>query len=110
MSKESLEDTLCTLLAARTLIDVEGWWNGKPSKAGRGTHCPVTAICFLNQPDSFGAFFKFSIPAQKALEEAIDLKHIPTWNDAPGRTKAQVLAAFDKAISKLERESDGWLR
>ncbi len=30
---------------------------------------------------------------------------IPFWNDAPGRTKAQVLAAFDKAIEAVKAET-----
>lgn len=40
--------------------------------------------------------------AHKALCDAIGSKRIPKWNDAANRTKAEVLAAFDRAIASLE--------
>ena len=37
--------------------------------------------------------------AHSLFWEAIGGASIPTWSDAPNRTKAEVLAAFDRAIA-----------
>ena len=42
------------------------------------------------------AFFRRAI--------APEIRWIPTWNDAPGRTHPEVLAAFDRAIEIAEGE------
>lgn len=34
--------------------------------------------------------------------EALRLEHIPTFNDAPERTHAEILQRFDEAIARLE--------
>lgn len=39
--------------------------------------------------------------AREAFMDANDLERaVADWNDAPGRTQAEVLAAFDKAIAE----------
>lgn len=44
-------------------------------------------------------------PAHKALSEAVGsfVVHTPNWNNAPERTHAEVMQAFDRAISLAER-------
>ncbi len=102
------DDVLCTLLAARTLIDVEGWCQNSCASDGNG---PVNlgsdeAKCFC----AFGAMYRVTdgrkpfYNAEAAMEQTIGAC-VPSWNDAPGRTKAQVLKAFDKAIARLEKEA-----
>lgn len=100
--KTETEDILCTLLAARTLIDVEGWTTkdfGDLQDCG-GKHCAWGAVVAV-MPDDFTGL-------SRTILEAADWKSpldgVIGWNDAPGRTKAQVLKAFDKAIARLERE------
>mgnify|MGYP006288290745 CR=1 FL=1 len=38
--------------------------------------------------------------AWNVLREVVGTKSLYLWNDAPGRTKAEILAAFDEAIEK----------
>jgi hypothetical protein len=42
-------------------------------------------------------------PAADALHQAIK-EPLVSWNDAPGRTQAEVLAKFDEAIAALEAQ------
>ena len=49
-----------------------------------------------------GASTRARVYAIRALNRAIDNKPIDDWNDAPGRTHAEVLAAFDRAIAIAE--------
>jgi hypothetical protein len=37
--------------------------------------------------------------ARDVFRKVIDDENITRWNDSPGRTKREVLAAFDKAIA-----------
>lgn len=43
--------------------------------------------------------------SEEFFQRAIDRISIPAWNDAYDRTKAQVLAAFDRAIALAEQET-----
>ena len=38
------------------------------------------------------------------LEKAVGINGIEHWNDMPGRTHAEVLAAFDRAIEIAEKQ------
>lgn len=53
-----------------------------------------------------GAMMKAGLEdeADKFVLDAIGERYIPEWNDAPERTQAEVLAAFDKAIELAERD------
>lgn len=42
--------------------------------------------------------------AEDILRKAIGTNRLADWNDAPGRTQAEVVAAFDKAIALAEEE------
>lgn len=106
------EDVLCTLIAARTLIDCEGWCQGENAIGVDGNRTWVRgldAVAFCAQgallavcPLGLGA--RFTV-AYFVLEAAV-ADRLTAFNDAPGRTKAQVLKAFDVTIARLEREME----
>ena len=75
------------LLDAADLIDRQGWWNGKPQKS-LSVHCIQTAL--------FAASPRSSIACEAAVNflNHIGGHGIVCWNDAPGRTKEEVLAAM----------------
>jgi hypothetical protein len=94
------------LRAARALVE-KGWTQGAYARTKTGKECPdrsLHAKCWC----ASGAIWRvcahdgigFS-EAHKQLSAAIN-KPIPYWNDAPGRTQAEVLAAFDRAIEIAE--------
>jgi hypothetical protein len=102
--------TLEILKAARKLITPKGAWitgvYAKTSPKGRkalfGNDPAATCWCME------GALQKAS--GREMVYDSQDLlkpfgnigKNLPQFNDAPGRTHAEVLAAFDAAIAKLE--------
>jgi hypothetical protein len=60
--------------------------------------------CTLGALNASGAML-FSIPgdrARQALRKVVGVYNLGDWNDAPGRTQAEVLAAFDRAIAAEE--------
>jgi hypothetical protein len=89
--------TVEILRAARALIDTPEKWFHAPGDRG---HCAAVAIwCTTPARSSMAP----GIPAaQEALLAAVGLtggaEEIYEWNDAPGRSHAEVLAAFDRAI------------
>jgi len=114
------------LIAARALVDTpDKWTKGSYAKDGQGRQVPSyseQAQCFC----TLGAFFHASASfhekpfiqtpehelmerqARRALGNAINPKALfilfADWNDAPERTHAEVLAAYDKAIAALVAE------
>jgi hypothetical protein len=47
----------------------------------------------------------FASEAMHLFRHAIGGKCIPEWNDAPGRTQGEVIAAFDRAIALARRDA-----
>lgn len=86
------------LIAARKMIEnPENWGKGLERERGLGRHCAEVAI----DRARYG-----SREAKLALVKAITGAesdavgcNIIYWNDAPDRTHAEVLAAFDRAIA-----------
>lgn len=83
------------LIGARKLIEREQDWGAKCKKGG--VHCMQTAIEKVAGRRCDG-------PACEVISRVIGIPYarahdIWEWNDAPGRTHAEVLAAFDKAIA-----------
>jgi hypothetical protein len=70
------------LKAAKAKIE-QGWT--------QRSFCVEGAILSCNAPGLL------PLDALRYLQRAIDTP-LPWWNDAPGRTQAEVLAAFDRAI------------
>ena len=70
------------------------------AKAGRDSFGGVCALIAINR--SIGAshaeYLSGRDDAAEMFRLAIGWDNIPGWNDAPGRTRAEVVAAFDKAI------------
>lgn len=83
------------LVAARNLIDRKGW---SPYASG-GPTMPEAAQCAgLACAAANGALGGVSLDASRALREVVG-GDVYDWNDAPGRTKEEVLTAFDEAIA-----------
>jgi hypothetical protein len=88
------------LVAARNKVDRDGWIRlGAVPYVERGpiSSCAQNAITNNEEPD-----IKAWRPAADAFADAAGIGHwsgIPVWNDRPERTKAEVLAAFDRAIA-----------
>jgi hypothetical protein len=83
-------ETVETLKAARAMIGVDG-------------ACIIEALAMVTvfQSTEYES-------ARKYMRRAIALSEcesLPEWHDAPGRTRAQVIAAFDRAIA-LARAND----
>lgn len=85
------------LVRARNLIDRVGWLQcSVKGHHDPGGHCVATWVATVadDAPAEFEAMYAFG--------RAIGIGSLPRiyeWNDAPGRTKDEVLAAFDRAIA-----------
>lgn len=92
------------LVAARNMVQ-KGWWHS-PDGCREGHVCAGIAI--MDAAPSHEVF-GFEREAYRTLASilgldiacgaGIDILPIYQWNDAPGRTVEEVLAAFDKAIA-----------
>lgn len=88
------------LVAARALIEKpEAWGKGHKSNSPKVGRCVLGALGGVNNPH--GTHFN---DARKALEEAVGTLWLFEWNDAPERTHAEVLAAFDRAIEATKEQ------
>ena len=99
--------TLEILTGARNLIDKPSHWT--KGRAARDIHgneinfndpsafsfCPIGAIHLMG----FIYSFTSAQSARLVLKSVICEKSIPSWSDAPERTHAEVISAFDKAIA-----------
>lgn len=95
---ETLQEhmTLQVLIDARKLIEQpENWYGGGQIDWGL-KHCSLSAIG--KAEESLGLYPGDS-RAANALRVAAEIKFVSSWNDAPNRTHADILAAFDKAIA-----------
>lgn len=90
------------LTAARALIDTpEKWCNTSPTGRLGEKQCAGRAIETV-------AALQGPLPAVNAFIRAIGTQNIGKWNDAPERTHAEVMAAFDKATAaERAREAAG---
>lgn len=97
------------LREARALIE-RGWTQGQWARGKSGR--PVRynsrfAVCWCSsgaQARAFGKDWEGYQDAKEMFFAAIEHSNIAVWNDAPERTQAEVLAAFDKAIELAEAE------
>jgi hypothetical protein len=114
MNKSNADAAQVLREALNTLEDPKCWTKGENARDARGNDLPVLdrgAVCFC----ALGAIdravqtncFELGIYhlAVEFLNSAIFEKKfadIPAWNDAPERTHAEVIAAFEKAIELAE--------
>lgn len=105
------EDILCAIIAARIYMEAQGW-EQRTETFGRdcGPACAAGAInsaILLNRGFSDEKNATYT-DACSAICESIGIRQSPLslgcWNDKKGRTKAQVLKAFDETIVRLEKE------
>ncbi|MEZ0212485.1 MAG: hypothetical protein ACAH27_05975 [Xanthobacteraceae bacterium] len=101
------------LRTARALI-AKGWTQEAWAEDVRGVSCGsrmADAVCYCPEGAIAAAIGMHPADAQyspeaQALTDAIgglgDPSEIPSWNDAPGRIKEEVLAAFVRAITQAE--------
>jgi glycine/D-amino acid oxidase-like deaminating enzyme len=91
------------LVAGRALIEA-GWCTGSSARDAKGlvtpfggpkacSFCMSGALCHL-----MNFIERAHQTAVKALQQAIGTTQIAAWNDAFGRTKEEVLLAYDQAI------------
>lgn len=97
-------DLVETLKEARALI-AQGWTQGCAARDAEGNDVnsvDISAVSFC----IYGACRRASVGRRKesyklstnALRDA-GMINLSTWNDAPDRTQADVLALFDRAIA-----------
>ena len=101
-----------TLRKARELLTPEGaWGQGRDAENAAGLPCSPGdegAVCWC----SYGAMNRAgqaekARPFFMAATGADDYAGVVGWNDAPDRTHAEVLAAFDRAIELAEASAGG---
>lgn len=99
------------LREARALIKRPGSWLQKfACRNERGELCYYTeATCFC----AYGALCSVTLDDDSGKYEPLELLNdvvggdgIIAFNDDPGRTQAEVLAAFDKAIALAEQGAE----
>lgn len=88
------------LVAARELI-AKGWVQGTSRKTNDDGSLCYCATGAIYEAEKRGT--PETLDAEYALIAAIGSLDIVAWNDAAGRTKAEVVAAFDRAV-ELARE------
>lgn len=85
------------LNAAADYIEQNGWFQDEPADAGDGTACAIWAL-----DEVAGGFYN---DARNALVNHLGLRELRLsviqWNDAPGRTKEEVIAAFRAAAEAV---------
>ena len=107
------------LVEARELIDKRGWCQFQYAKRDPHSHrgiqriasfkvfgnafCPLGAIMAVENEDGGAALAKHAVAVAAGFSRE---SHVPAWNDRPGRTKAEVLAVFDKAIESYTPLTD----
>lgn len=88
------------LRAAKALIDMEEKWIKGIMRDG-DARCAVGAI--LLAAPTMGGYV--ATAKMFALAAGAEPGRIAFWNDAPERTHAEVMAAFDRAIQLAEKQS-----
>ena len=107
-------DVARVLRAARERIATpERWTQGEYARTDKGDALPADDIlsrrascwCAVGALRAAGVWSDDGNQFTRALADAIGLLDdycIPDWNDTPGRTHAEVLDAFSKAIELAE--------
>lgn len=107
--------TLATLRRARKLLSDESRWTQRVhARDARGRTCDprsAAAVCWC----AVGALCRAKDIPLDIANPALDVLaavigpgvHVVDWNDAEGRTHADVLAVFDRAIATLEEHRHG---
>lgn len=101
-----------TLVAARWILENVGWCQGSYYKDKNGTNvglsgrynpenvacaCALGSIYLVDTDDTLALDKVITI-----LSDASKIESVADFNDAPGRTKEEVLNLFDRAIKGAE--------
>lgn len=87
LAPAKLDDASRLLLAAATVLETSGWIQGK--FYDRGAHCALGALTRAAINLNIGS--DYFLTAEDRLAASV-CEHIPTWNDNPFRTQAEVVA------------------
>jgi hypothetical protein len=92
------------LNAAADLIERDGWVQGR-YQGPCGEHCMTDALiaaCQVKEEkgEEASAWWRLYGRAADALETGLGTRALPGWNDAPGRTQAEVVAALRAAAER----------
>lgn len=110
MSAATDLSTADVLRAAKQVLIERGWTQGKYVD-DFGCVCSFGAInvAVTGDPRQSGSYRsseeQAATEASRLVSKAVDRELLDIWNDAVGRTKDDVLAAFDKAIALAEAEA-----
>ena len=102
------EQLVADLKAAKALIDTpEKWTKGRLRL--RDKYGKVCAMCSIGAiytaaEELLGPRHDAARDAFRAATGCLPFDSVPEWNDAPERTHAEVMAAFDKAIASAEAQ------
>lgn len=101
-------NTVLILRAAKGLLETKGWTQGSYAKDAEGNRVPpelaqATCFCALGAVRA-APYAGGRMQAMIALLRAIgpEWSNVPDFNDARGRTAAEVIAKFDEAIAAEE--------
>lgn len=101
---------LDVLRGARELLsDPARWTKGVNARDAAGERVGILSVdaacwCMWGALDKVRGTSGWD-DAVEALRAAVGGAPVSCWNDAPARTHAEVLAAFDRAIASLEAQS-----
>lgn len=93
--------TVEILKKARGLVE-KGWTATVFARDADGLPIHETdrrAVCWCASGALHASGSPWGSDARTVFIRAIGTGEIPDWNDSPGRTQSEVLAAFDKAIA-----------
>lgn len=85
------------LREAAAIIERDGWCQGDYRDGKK--RCAVGAIADARPPDWPDRLFD---AVDSAIEAVVGTAILPDWNDAPGRTKDEVIAALLSAANQAE--------
>lgn len=104
-------NTVDVLKRAKSLIEDKGWTQGALARNRAGAHvCPTEhtakSFCMLGACYAANPHPAYMANATDELLMALPKPYfeVEAFNDAPGRTKEEVLAVFDKAIAAAGRK------
>lgn len=99
------------LRAAADVLERDGWIRGSLHKLAScgGGHCALGAIhVATGVVDDWGeeaqTAYQRAADAERLLTRHLNIGPLPAWNDRPGRTADEVIAALRDAADRAEAE------
>ncbi len=93
----NLSEVKLLLIRARERIEKKGWCQGAFHRGSAS--CMMGALGYTRKR---GCPSGLHYMAGEQLRSFVGGDLVPHWNDRPGRTKAEVLEVFDKAIASVD--------